>query len=714
MSATDTNELGRGEAQAKHDSARLQEATALHQSGHPREALLIYQEILANRPDHPDVLNLSGVAAYQLGDGEQALRWLQTAVNLKPNDPDIHYNLGLVLQSIDRFDDALASWRSAVRLKPDHVSAHNALGNVLQKLGRDEEAAIAYRSVIKSDPRHANAHNNLGIVHRRLGKFRDALAAFRTATHLAPSEIFFWQDLAACLAQCSDLGLDGQDKKDLEGCLAREGMDLAWLGSLVARVLKQQPGICQLLSSAESRPIESQSWLRGAIQTLDDPLLAAALEKSPIPDIDLESLLTDVRRAILWHAKHERLSEVIDKGKLHFLCALAQQCFLNEYVYFESEDETGQVADIIQRIDARIAKREPLEPEWIAVIAAYRPLHAVEFMPSIEHAGGHPALEKLVTQQVNEPLEERAIRDTIPPITGIADGISHAVRAQYEENPYPRWVGFRAVEPRSMASAMIATFPHLKDRRISWPDSPEILVAGCGTGKHPIMTARKFAGSRVLAVDLSLSSLAYGVRKAREMGIPNLRFAHGDLMAMGDLDYRFDIVESGGTLQCLEDPLAGWRILVDLLKDGGFMGIGLYSRFARREVVAAREFIANHGYPPTPEGIRKCRKDVMALPDGDLAKKAIRSRDFFTTSECRDHIFHVMEHQSTLPQIAEWIDELGLEFVGFQLDKDFVLPQYLNRFPEDPSATSLERWHQFERDNPDTFTTMYQFWVRKP
>jgi hypothetical protein len=27
--------------------------------------------------------------------------------------------------------------------------------------------------------------------------------------------------------------------------------------------------------------------------------------------------------------------------------------------------------------------------------------------------------------------------------------------------------------------------------------------------------------------------------------------------------------------------------------------------------------------------------------------------------------------------------------------------------------TDLDRWHAFEQDNPDTFASMYRFWVQK-
>ena len=44
------------------------------------------------------------------------------------------------------------------------------------------------------------------------------------------------------------------------------------------------------------------------------------------------------------------------------------------------------------------------------------------------------------------------------------------------------------------------------------------LIAGCGTGEHPFDVAQKSPQARLLAVDLSLASLAYARRKTREEG----------------------------------------------------------------------------------------------------------------------------------------------------------------------------------------------------
>ncbi len=41
-----------------------------------------------------------------------------------------------------------------------------------------------------------------------------------------------------------------------------------------------------------------------------------------------------------------------------------------------------------------------------------------------------------------------------------------------------------------------------------------------------------------------------------------------------------------------------------------------------------------------------------------------RARDFFTTSELRDLVFHVREHRMTIPKIDGFLRENDLEFLG--------------------------------------------------
>jgi len=65
-----------------------------------------------------------------------------------------------------------------------------------------------------------------------------------------------------------------------------------------------------------------------------------------------------------------------------------------------------------------------------------------------------------------------------------------------------------------------------------------------------------------------------------------------------------------------------------------------------------------------------------------------------------------------LPAIAGFLDENGLEFLGFEV-APHVGRQYAERFPGDAAQTNLDHWNLFEQDNPDTFIATYQFWAQK-
>ena len=141
------------------------------------------------------------------------------------------------------------------------------------------------------------------------------------------------------------------------------------------------------------------------------------------------------------------------------------------------------------------------------------------------------------------------------------------------------------------------------------------------------------------------------------------------------------------------------------------MRLGLYSELARRNVVRARAVIAGRGYGATANEIRRCRQELMGLDDTEDFGFLLKSNDFFSTSACRDLLFHVQERHVTLTAIDEFLRENGLTFLGFE--SGVTVQAYRRRFPDDHAATNLAQWQAFEHENPDSFARMYQFWVQK-
>ena len=99
------------------------------------------------------------------------------------------------------------------------------------------------------------------------------------------------------------------------------------------------------------------------------------------------------------------------------------------------------------------------------------------------------------------------MRDSIPTLKPIENNISSMVQAQYEENPYPKWINLSLhPAPKSIAEVSNLLRLQITNRNIFAVKNPQILIAGCGTGQHPITTSTRFSDSKILAIDLSLTA----------------------------------------------------------------------------------------------------------------------------------------------------------------------------------------------------------------
>ena len=185
--------------------------------------------------------------------------------------------------------------------------------------------------------------------------------------------------------------------------------------------------------------------------------------------------------------------------------------------------------------------------------------------------------------QIKEPLKEIKLVNTIKSIDKIFDSVSKKVREQYEEHPYPRW---RYTNKYVPSNFLFQLNNGINPNKVEYSNkfvNPNVLIAGCGTGKH-ITDAKWYINANILRVDLSLASLAYAKRKTEESGFKNIEFLHADILQLRNLNRKFDVIECVGTLHHMKDPLKGLKILLDLLEPHGFLKLGLYSEIARQNI----------------------------------------------------------------------------------------------------------------------------------
>jgi Flp pilus assembly protein TadD/SAM-dependent methyltransferase len=721
------------------------QAVGHQQAGRLNEAVTCYRQALALKPDLAPAHTNLGTALCELGLLEDAESSYRRALALQPDQAETHNNLGTVLFEREKLDEAVARYRNALALKPDYAEALNNLGAALFGLGVLEKAEESTRRALALMPDYTQALGNLGAILKAQSRFEEAGVVYRRLTVITPQNSEGWNGLAEILAIQGDAvaaletvlqSLRLGDSADARRVFAEIVKPLRWAGDnvhlrdtmlravtetwvrpgelsrSVASLIKQEPEIGACIARA------AKAWPSvltapelfgpaGASVLARDELLCAMLVSTQNTDVEIERFLTMARRSLLESA---RSHETGDAG-MAFYAALARQCFINEYVFFYAAEEDGQAAALRDALATALRLGGVIPVPHLLAVAAYFPLRSISGADTLLGMPWPEPIAAILTQQLREPREEALLHPSIPRLTGIENAVSRLNQQQYEENPYPRWIRIPRLERLStIAGYLRKRFPLVDVNYKVEGEITDILSAGCGTGQLALEIAQGIR-SRTLAVDLSIASLGYAKRKAQELGLSAIEFAQADLLELGAVGRRFDVVECSGVLHHLADPFPGWRALLPLLRSGGFMLLGLYSETARRGIVKARRLIAQGGYGISAAGIRRCRQDLLNSDEGqDFGVAA--SDDFFGISSCRDLLFHVQESRTQLPDVEAFLRDNGLTFLGFETETA-VLRAYRLRFPDDPAATNLSHWHAFESEFPNSFSGMYRFWVQK-
>ncbi|MCC7049420.1 MAG: methyltransferase domain-containing protein [Alphaproteobacteria bacterium] len=589
----------------------------------------------------------------------------------------------------------------------------------LLRQGRAADAAAAYRRIVKANPAHAEAQHNLGVALRASGRGEEALAAYRRAIELRPG----YAGAHHHLAQALDAA--GQPMESLKHHVLayRQARDRVEFAQALATALRPvrlkgaSPAVVEALSGLfAERDIDHQDLMAVTAGLLlardgmeEDRLFHALMRHTIVADELLELAIAGLRRRAL--DRFEATGALDDR---ELAASIACQAFAGDFALAESAEERRLVDAMAARIgDERLLATTA--GDLLLAIGMYRPLGTLPGAADLARRvrGGSDAVDLVLARQIDAPAQEAELAAGIAALTPIDDAVSAKVRAQYEENPYPRWGSITRRPARWLSEVVTDLFPTVQAETIP-PPPHRVLVAGCGTGRHALAVAFRFAEADILAVDLSRASLAYGMRRARELGVDNIRFRQADILGLGAIDERFDLIEASGVLHHMADPEAGWRVLAGLLKPGGFIKLGLYSTLGRQGIAAARAFVAARGFPATAEGIRAARQAIRALDNDDSVHKVADELDFASLSGCRDLLFHVQERSYRLGEIEQAIGRLGMSFLGFEIADEATRAAYAKMFPRDRERRDLANWRKLEEQRPQTFRTMYQFWCRKP
>ena len=512
----------------------------------------VLREALFDAPDNHKLLHLAGHTAYQLGEYAPAVTLLRRALELAAST-EVLSDLGLT---------------------------HQALGDI-------DESATCFAAAVRFEPKNFAAHLGLARACREQGDLIAALESFHAAFQLDRT------------SAAATIGLTG-----ILGLVITEQHD-ATIEELLVDVYRTDGVSYQSLAPAAAHQIVKKYGIdtRGECAVpldCNDPLVSLYLTKCFNVVPALEHALTKRRRDLLFSLRADSNSADVGIALL-----IALQSFNNEYIFFADADELKEVSSTQRSIESALASGSTPDSFRVLAVSMFQPLSAISEAERYKDQlteNTVPGFRDVVTITLQHSLEEQALKASISSFSAIANQTSKDVQNQYEQHPYPRWIYLSTVAPVDLAAELTAKFPHYRAPQFL-SEPRKILVAGCGTGRHAALVALQWPDADVLAIDLSSASIAYAMRKAAELRIENLRFLQGDILEAANLGGCFDMIQSIGVLHHMKNPVAGWQVLSDLLREEGVFKGGLYCERGRQGVFAARRAIAEANVASDRAGI---------------------------------------------------------------------------------------------------------------
>ncbi len=687
-----------------HIYSKLNLSFLHYKLNHLEKAEILIEEAIKLKPKLPNGYCIRGLILKKLNKYDESKLSLDKAIELDKNYFDAYINLGLLNKDYNKYNEAEKYYLKALEINNKSAIAHLNLGACYKEKQDLEKAIFHTKMAIELDNKLENCYLNLATIYNQIGDYKKSLSLTKKELLLNKHSEVSYQLISELIKKGALLNTSEKENRELlKNLLNRKDISHRELFGNIKTLINKE--ILEELSILESEVYENNEFN----SFIKDKELVKALSLLIFCSPLWEKVLGNIRKNILLNYSDK---DKISNSILNFTIGLGSQCFLNEYVYYISADEKNKLKEL-----KKIINNNKNQEYKLAIISCYQSLSSIndKIINLNAYKSNNKEFNNLLNLQFKELNDEKKISKEIKKRGTIKDSTSKEVKNQYELNPYPRWrynsyvkenkLNFISVINSEISPNTIKTNSvQLTNKKIN------ILIAGCGTGIQ-IIEASRYSNCEITAIDLSNSSISYAKRKVGEYGLRNINFIEMDLLELSSLNKRFDLIECSGVLHHMNDPTKGLSNLFDVLEPKGFLKLGLYSKYAREEILKARKLIKEKDIKPNVDGIRNFRNDIL---NGEIKQlnEITNWSDFYSTSMCRDLCFHSHENCYSLIEIKNLLKVSNLEFLGFTLSKDIRDKYQINNKDKD-SLKNLELWDKFEKLNPNSFREMYQFWARK-
>ena len=248
------------------------------------------------------------------------------------------------------------------------------------------------------------------------------------------------------------------------------------------------------------------------------------------------------------------------------------------------------------------------------------------------------------------------------------------VRDFYEETPFPNYDSYDGIKI-FFEKANRSLFARLLNEQI--PDNSHVLEVGCGTGQFSNYLGIK-PNRTIIGCDICVNSLVLAEKFRNRNSIKNSHFLHANLFAPPLKEQIFDFVYSIGVLHHTPDPEGGFRRIGRLIKNGGYIILGLYN-FYGRIPTKIRKHIYNN-----------INADFLYKFDRQL-KERKESDDRFN-AWFKDQYAHPHESSHTVDEVLGWFSDNNFRYVS---SIPYFNGEYIqetdNLFKPQPQRTFISR-----------------------
>ena len=267
------------------------------------------------------------------------------------------------------------------------------------------------------------------------------------------------------------------------------------------------------------------------------------------------------------------------------------------------------------------------------------------------------------------------------------------VRDQYEDYPYP--LRDPNAEKTELRPTVLEFLDYLNFKCFRGEQNYSgfrALVAGGGTGDAAIFLAEQLRDrdAEIVYLDISSASRKIAQERAQVRGLDNITWIQGSILDLPEMDIgRFDYINCCGVLHHLESPVAGLMALKSVLGEKGCMGLMVYGAIGRTAIYQMQELmrLINSGEQSAQTRVDNTKTLIKGLPASNWFKlsEQLTPADHINHGDAGiyDMFLHQQDRAYTVPELFEFIDQCGLEFVDFAYRSRWRYQPgtYLNKSP---------------------------------